>query len=450
LNDAYEKLPVGLRKAIEDGKEIIVLMNPPYGEPKGDSKEGKIEVESANTSVSIEMNKLGLGYATRQLYTQFLFKLSEISKTNIHIATFSNGLYKTAVNFKSFRNYYLKKYNFEKGFLFEASHFADVSTAWGVDFSIWKKGKNSLECFDMDLIEIDENLTPQQTNTVTQYNTDNKVSASDWIRTLLGKVKLESTVQLKTATEVGFSNKNNIAPNSLGYLLIKANKVKSNAQEVGLYSTATSNRGGVSLLQSNFIQGISLFSARKLITSNWINVLDEYLKPDIEHSDYKKFSYDAIVYSLFNSHSQQSSLRQVSQKDQLWDIKNEFFWMSVDKMKELADQNGYDELYNDARTSSDRYVYKLLFGEERIYDKLSPDAKAVLDKATELVESSMELRQVMANDENHLNSWDVGYAQLKLVWKEYFQEEFKEFRQLYKNFEDRMRPLVYELGFLKK
>ena len=124
--------------------------------------------------------------------------------------------------------------------------------------------------------------------------------------------------------------------------------------------------------------------------------------------------------------------------------------MSADKMKELADQNGYDELYNDARTSPDRYVHKLLFGEERIYDKLSPDAKLVLDKATELVEKSMELRQVMANEENHLNSWDAGYAQLKLVWKEYFQEDFKEFRQLYKNLEDRMRPLVYELGFLKK
>ena len=119
-------------------------------------------------------------------------------------------------------------------------------------------------------------------------------------------------------------------------------------------------------------------------------------------------------------------------------------------MKELSDQYGYDNLHNNARTSSDRYVYKLLFGEERIYDKLSPDAKLVLDKATELVEKSMELRQVMADDENHLDSWDAGYAQLKLVWKEYFQEDFKEFRQLYKNLENRMRPLVYELGFLIK
>jgi hypothetical protein len=76
--------------------------------------------------------------------------------------------------------------------------------------------------------------------------------------------------------------------------------------------------------------------------------------------------------------------------------------------------------------------------------------KLILDKATELVEKSMELRQVMANDENHLDVWDAGYTQLKLVWKEYFQEEFKEFRQQYKALEDRMRPLVYELGFLKK
>ena len=124
--------------------------------------------------------------------------------------------------------------------------------------------------------------------------------------------------------------------------------------------------------------------------------------------------------------------------------------MSADRMKELADENGYDELYNDARTASDRHVYKLLHGPENIYNKLSPDAKAVLDKATQLVESSLEMRQIMANNENHLNSWDAGYAQLKLVWKEYFPEEFKEFRQLYKNLEDRMRPMVYELGFLMK
>ena len=240
--------------------------------------------------------------------------------------------------------------------------------------------------------------------------------------------------------------------NFLATMLAGSNNVYCNTQLVSLissgYSVATLPTLQVTTF--NFFQSVTYFSVRKIVTRNWINWIDEYMIPNEEHESFEQFKYDSIVYSLFESKSNQSSLRQITYKDRLWDIKNEFFWMSVDKMKEIADQNGYDELYNDARTSPDRYVHKLLFGEERIYDKLSPDAKLVLDKATELVKKSMELRQVMANEENHLNSWDAGYAQLKLVWKEYFQEDFKEFRQLYKNLEDRMRPLVYELGFLKK
>ncbi len=226
---------------------------------------------------------------------------------------------------------------------------------------------------------------------------------------------------------------------SFGYLVSHNNNVAKSVSDVFLINEKQNSgvkQFGVS--QNNFFYVIVNFTVRKLILSNWLNQNDEFLAP---HQSIEKIKYDSIIYSLFNNSSFQKSN---------FEFSNEFFWMSVEKMKELADQNGYDELYNDARTSSDRYVHKLLFGEERIYDRLSPDAKAVLDKATELVERSMELRQVMANDENHLNSWDAGYAQLKLVWKEYFQEEFKEFRQLYKVLEDRMRPLVYELGFLKK
>jgi hypothetical protein len=124
--------------------------------------------------------------------------------------------------------------------------------------------------------------------------------------------------------------------------------------------------------------------------------------------------------------------------------------MSKEEMTELANNNNYNELYADARTDKNRYVHTLLFGEENIYEQLSPDAKLVLDKATEMVRMSMTMRSQFADEYNHLNSWDAGYAQLKLVWKTYFPEEFKEFRQLYKDLETRMRPLVYELGFLLK
>jgi hypothetical protein len=451
LNDPYQYLPQGLKTAIDDSKPILILFNPPYGEAKGDSKEGKIETESTNTEIGKEMSTEKLGYSSRQLYTQFLYRVSKLSKNNnIHIAIFSNGLYKTSVNFTEFRKYFFEKFKFERGFIFPASHFSDVSSGWGIDFSVWSAGNTVEKSFNMEALDYTDKFQFSNLNCVKQYNTDDKLSSSDWIRNKIKGTKLVKTIQLKTALEPKVSNVNNIAPNSLGYLRINTNKVKSNTQEVGLYSTATSNRGGVSLLENNFLDGISLFSARKLVVSNWMNVTDEYLAPQENSEEYSLFKKDSIVYSLFNSHSQQSSLRQVEQKGEMWDVKNQFFWMSKNEMTELANQNNYTELYNDLRTDSDRYVHTLLFGEEDIYNQLSDEAKDVLNSATNLVRLSFGMRRNFADDTNHLDNWDAGYAQLKLLWKEYYPEQFKEFRDKYKVLEDKMRPMVYELGFLLK
>lgn len=284
------------------------------------------------------------------------------------------------------------------------------------------------------------------------YNTDDKVRLNDWARHKVKMKNLKDCPQMSSALNVQPDGYSKMMDGGLGYMWSCKNIIKGNTQEVSIFPSgfSASNSNGYTIFGENLFETVILFTVRRLIVNNWLNTVDEYLAPNEEHEQFEQFKYDSLVYSLFESKSNQSSLRQVEYKGQLWDIKNEFFWMSADRMKELADQNGYDELYNDARTASDPHVYKLLFGEERIYDKLSDDAKTVLDKATELVERSMEMRQVMANDENHLNSWDAGHAQLKLVWKEYFPEEFKQFRKLYKNMEDRMRPLVYELGFLMK
>jgi len=304
--------------------------------------------------------------------------------------------------------------------------------------------------YELDVLQVNELLEVQEIGKKTIYNTDNLFAASDWVREPLKGMKTYDSPQLSSPTSIKQKGSGSVVQGFLGYMINNSNNVYKSGQGVTIGSSAFAMAHGISVHQTNFFRCTTLFTARRILKGDWINWYDEYLKPNEEHENFEQFKYDSLVYSLFESKSNQSSLRQVEYKGQMWDIKNEFFWMSRDRMKELADNMGYDELYNDARTASDRHVYKLIFGEERIYDKLSPDAKAVLDKATELVELSMEMRQVMANDENHLNSWDAGYAQLKLVWKEYFPEQFKEFRQLYKNMEDRMRPLVYELGFLMK
>jgi hypothetical protein len=455
LNDPDEKLPNGLINAINEGKEIIILMNPPYGTANDyrnvSSNTTKHKEGIANTNTIDYMKQDGFGESTRNLYSQFLYKVYRYNKINknIKIAVFCPPNFISSTSFKNFRKKFFNEFSFEKGFLLQSSNFSDVSDTWGISFCLINPKKNENK-FVFDVIETNENFELEIKNKKEIYNLDDGHESSEWIRKTNKNKKVFETIQLKSALNPGQNNLNRMVENSMGYLFIKSNKVQSNSQEVGLYSVPTSSRGGVSLDLENFINGLCLFAARKTIQCNWQNITDEYLVPNQQHGQYSQFTYDSIVYSLFNNSSQQSSLRQVTYKDKFWDIKNEFFWLSKNEMIELSNQNNYSGLYNDARTDSDRYVYKLLFGEERIYDKLSPDAKLVLDKATELVTKSMQMREMFATDENHLKSWDAGYAQLKLLWKEHYADDFKEFRQLYKNLEDRMRPLVYELGFLMK
>lgn len=283
------------------------------------------------------------------------------------------------------------------------------------------------------------------------YNVDQGVTASQWVREEVKNKKSNCDLpKLSSALEVKQKGYSKLCEGAFGYFYNNGNNVYYNGTNVGLFTSCFSGKSGLSIISENFKKVVVMFSARKLIVTTWINQKDEYSSPNENHEHYQQFMNDSVVYSLFNNSSQQSSLRQITYKNQLWDIKNEFFWMSKSEMLDLSNDSEYSELYNDARTDKERYVHTLLFGEHNIYNNLSPDAKLVLDKATELVRLSMGMRKHFADDNNHLNSWDAGYAQLKLLWKEHFTEEFKEFRQLYKNLEDRMRPLVYELGFLKK
>jgi hypothetical protein len=285
----------------------------------------------------------------------------------------------------------------------------------------------------------------------TIYNADKTKTASEWVRkeiknrkSNLDYPKLSAPLTVK---QKGYSK---LCEGAIGYFYNNGNNVYYNGTNVAIFTSCFSGKSGISIIPENYLKTSILFSARKLIESNWINQKDEYLVPIESNQNYSEFEKNSIVYSLFNNSSNQSSLRQITYKEKLWDIKNQFFWMSKEEMMNLANQNNYTEMYNDARTDSDRYVHNILFGEQRTYDQLSTEAKDVLDTATELVRLSIGMRRNFADDHNHLNSWDSGYAQLKLLWKEYFPEQFKEFRNKYKVLEDKMRPMVYELGFLMK
>ena len=142
LNDPDDKLPQGLRTAIESGREIIVFMNPPYGRSNEGGKISTVQKTATFTKTTIEMKKEKWGECSAQLYAQFLFKIFKLNKIlNINICIFSPPLLYVGDSFKEFRKKFFEKYQFDSGFLLNSSNFADVKE-WALTFSIIKNKKN--------------------------------------------------------------------------------------------------------------------------------------------------------------------------------------------------------------------------------------------------------------------------------------------------------------------
>lgn len=213
-----------------------------------------------------------------------------------------------------------------------------------------------------------------------------------------------------------------------------------------MFSSAFGDGHGHGLSEDNFTRCTALFAARKLVDKTWINSKDEYMKPNTDNVSWDEYESDSVVYSLFNTSSNQSSLRQIDYKGKTYDIKNEFFWMSRDEIMSLANENGNDFCYNDANVSNDRYVYTLLRGRT-----LSMEAQEVLNKANEIVRKTFKYRQLFYEDNERyqINNWDCGWYQIKALAKEYAKDDFEEFKTIYKKLSKKMLPKVYELGFLK-
>jgi hypothetical protein len=446
------KIPEGLRKAFEQGKKILFFINPPYG-ASGTDTHNSVKAKVGNTSVNTEMTKNTMGHCSRQLYSQFMYKIAKLTQSfggQVFVSIFAPPLFISGQSFSRFRELWYRTFGYKCGMLFEANNFADVANDWGISFTVWGSDKTNEV---LSGIELDVKHVAQDTFQVVLSGKKSVYcplsSAVGWCGNYTQHRWIPS-LRMSSAINVKYDRLSKNVDGAIGWMLNKMNSVYVNVTSVAMFSVRYCDEGsaGVPILEDNFARCIALYCARKTIDRTWLNWQDEYLVPNTEHPDYAQWNDDAIVYSLFNAKSNQSSLRQIDYKGKKWDIRNQFFFMSNAEVKELANKNGFNDMYQDAKAfPDDSYVYKLL---EKT--TLSPDAKAVLEAARELVRKSMSLRQTW-HDENpqyHLASHDAGWAQLKPLLKQNFKEEYASFVALYKKFEDRMREGVYAFGFLKR
>lgn len=416
LNDSLDNLKVkapGLLNAFENNKPVCFFINPPYGTVTLST--GMKTVGNNITEVSKKAN-----FCIKDLITQFIYRIYLIKEqyklTNVKICLFHNPKWLCGSNYKKLRSIIFNTFGFTDGFMLKASEFANVSSMWGICFSIFSSANKykQLNMYKHSLVENDnENIVKIGDKTL--YNNDGiTFSCSKYIET-------------------------NNTGKTLCKIMCPGNSVHDN-NHTFINSDMSYKAGGVHTVSTgNYTRCMTILAARNLIQANWLIDKDEYRRPNENHVKFNEFVLDSCIYGLFDN--------QKSYRDRV--IRNEMFWMSKHDMLELADRYGNEYTYDDVINSDERYVASFI---KEHYNEFSQEAKDVLEAAISLVKDSFQYR-VIFNDshpEYQVNNWDIGIYQLKPMLKECMPERLKYFKSIYKKLADKMRLMVYELGFLQE
>jgi hypothetical protein len=432
------KVPVGLRAAIAEGKKILVLINPPYAEAANSlGNEGKTDV--AKTRIGALMNNANYGYAARELFVQFLARAAQEIPTAT-FAMFSTLKYVNAPNFEQFRANWSAKYL--GGFVVHSKAFDGLKGDFPIGFLVWKtdqkRGKK------IPLTEISAEVLDKNTQAIAEksfYNIPNSQLLTNWIdRQATNDVDVIPLINAITPTTktVGV-RRTKSSDGAIGHMLSDSNDLQ-NAVQTGLFSSPHSigHKGGFFVTKENLWQSAVIYAVRRLIKPTWLNDRDQFLQPTEPLTN--EFKSDCLLWMLFHGSNLTASADKLAWNGKNWSIVNHFIPFTE------------DEVGANGRFESD-FMVKYLAGL-----KLSPEAKAVLATGKTLWQAyfkDIDKDGRTVRDELKLNRPDVGWYQIRNALKKRNESgdavpvDFSAFEDAYKILGDKLRPQVYELGFLR-
>ena len=428
------KLPEGLRKAIKDGKKLLVLINPPYAEAGSTDTigGGKHKTDVATTKIGALMNQTNFGYAARELFIQFMARI-EKELPNAVLAMFSTLKYVNAPNFEQFRNQW--KAEFLGGFAVHSKAFDGIKGDFPIGFLVWdtanKKpiGEVVTEVLDRDAHAIGEKAF---------YNLPSSTFLSEWIiRPRSNKTEalpLKNAITPATVTKDLRGDK--WADGAIGSMLSNSNMLQNASTLTALFSSGFGSAGAFFVTEENLWKTAVIFSVRRLIKPTWLNDRDQFLQAKGDLTD--EFKSDCLVWMLFNGSNLSASANDLEWNGKKWSIINHFIPFTE------------EEVGSPDRFESDFMVQYLA-------DKtLSEESKAVLEAGRNLWKTYFSETDVHAvREEYKLNRSDVGWYQIRNALAarnksgDYQSINFEPFEDAYKALGDKLRPQVYELGFLK-
>lgn len=425
-----DKMPAELRQAIADAKagkkgakKILVLMNPPYAEAANSlGSAGKTDV--AKSAIGASMGDHG--YAARELFVQFLTRIQR-ELPGATIAMFSTLKYVNAPNFEKFRNEWKAKYL--AGFVVHSKAFDGLDGDFPIGFLVWDTGKTeSLTHIKATALDKDGNSLGEKTFA----NVPNDRFLSGWLprlKTTAVNIPLKNAISPQTA----HAKVTSWHVGAIGYMLANANDLQHASTLTALFSSVCSQGNGFYVTKENLWQVAIVFSVRRLIKPTWLNDRDQFLQPIKELAD--KFKSDCLVWMLFNGSNLSAGANGLEWNSKTWSLVNHF----IPYTEQEVGANG--------RFESDfmsQYLKKL---------RLSPEAEAVLDEGRKLWRKFHATKfEKKIRDEFKLNRPDVGWYQIRRALEANADNEavdFEPYKEAYAALSAKLRPQVFEYGFLR-
>jgi hypothetical protein len=430
------KIPEGLRNAIAEGKKILVIINPPYGEAGSSDtiSGGKHKTDIASTKISFHMNNYG--YATRELFTQFIARITQEIPTAT-IAMFSKLKYVNAPNFEEFRQNWNSIYL--GGFVVHSKSFDGLKGNFPIGFLIWKTENANNKRYLIDSIKtevLDKDVNPIGEKVF--YCIPNVYFLSEWIKrprsNKIDALPLKNAVTPASVTKDLRGDK--WADNAIGSMLSNSNMLQNASKLTAIFSSGFGSAGAFFITPENLWKVAIVFSVRKLIKPTWLNDRDQFLQPSSTLTE--EFKNDCLIWMLFHVSNLTASANDLEWNGKKWSIVNHFIPFTE---KEV---NATDRFQSD-------FMVQYLADK-----KFSPEATLVLEEGRILWQAyfaDTDVRTV--RDELKLNRADVGWYQIRKALQarnssgDFTHVNFKPFEDAYKALGEKNHPKVYELGFLK-
>lgn len=429
------KVPVPLRAAIEAGKKILVLINPPYAEAT--NFENIATGLEAENKTGVAKTKIGAsmadyGKASNELFTQFIARIAKEIPTAT-LAMFSTLKYVNAPNFERFRQAWQAKYL--GGFVVHNQAFEGLTGKFPIGFLVWKTNQSQVTpitqiqatVLDKNALEIGEKSF---------YNLPNNTFLNVWLDRPRANKTPVCPLKNAVSPSVTVPRVKTWSDNALAYMYCGVNDLQHAEQQTVIYSSVYGGGNGFYLTAENMWQSAVIFSVRRLIRPTWLNDRDQFLQPTAPLTD--EFKNDCLIWMLFNRCNRTAGADGLEWSGKTWSLVNHFVPFTE------------SEVGAPDRFESDFMVQYLA-------DKtLSVEALALLDAGRGLWKAyfaETDVRNV--RDELKLNRPDAGWFQIRTALAARNASgysapvNFGPFELAYQALTEKLQPQVFSLGFLR-